>query len=219
MKLAHFPVARLGAMGLERRALALWLDALLKTALVIKYDPTCVTEKSATRLELSPSGEQPQPSPHFFEGQNATGGWHFDAANSRIASPEVRVRVSQSSRERSRHDKCWALGANLSFSAAGRASGRRQACAHGPGYSDGTPTRSGVRPPVVGQPPKVDRVRQDLTPARHSSAAPRADQACGRAHERPDARQGVCRAGDQGGRGAGAPAHRTRSGAWRRASL
>jgi hypothetical protein len=21
-----------------------------------------------------------QPSPHFFEGQNATGGWHFDAA-------------------------------------------------------------------------------------------------------------------------------------------
>ena len=23
----------------------------------------------------------PQPSPHFFEGQNATGGWHFDAAS------------------------------------------------------------------------------------------------------------------------------------------
>ena len=34
-----------------------------------------------------------------------------------------------------------------------------------------------VNLPVVGHPPKVDRVRQDLAPARHSSAAPRADQA------------------------------------------
>ena len=50
--------AYLGAMGLERRALALWLDSLLKTALVINYDPTCLIEESATQLELSPSGEQ-----------------------------------------------------------------------------------------------------------------------------------------------------------------
>ena len=40
--------------------------------------------------------------PSFFRGPNATGGWHFDAA-SLVSSPEVRVRVSQSSRERSRH--------------------------------------------------------------------------------------------------------------------
>ena len=37
-------------------------------------------------------------------------------------------------------------GASLSFSAAGRASGAEQVCAYGPVYSDGTPTRSGVRP-------------------------------------------------------------------------
>jgi GTPase SAR1 family protein len=45
------------AMGFERRAVALWLDALLKKSLVINYDPTCIDEESATQLEISPSGE------------------------------------------------------------------------------------------------------------------------------------------------------------------
>lgn len=52
------------AMGIERRAISLWLDALLKKALVLNYDPTCTSEASATQLELSPAGEQ-----HLFWGQ------------------------------------------------------------------------------------------------------------------------------------------------------
>lgn len=51
------------AMGLERRAVSLWLEALLKHALVLNYDPTCTTEASATQLEISPSGEL-----HLFWG-------------------------------------------------------------------------------------------------------------------------------------------------------
>ncbi len=45
------------AMGLERRAVHLWLDALLKKALVLNYDPTKIEAKSATQLEISPSGD------------------------------------------------------------------------------------------------------------------------------------------------------------------
>jgi hypothetical protein len=45
------------AMGLERRAVHLWLDALLKKALVLNYDPTKIDAESATQLEISPSGE------------------------------------------------------------------------------------------------------------------------------------------------------------------
>ncbi|MGA8613394.1 MAG: AAA family ATPase [Xanthobacteraceae bacterium] len=46
------------AMGFERRAISLWLDALLKSALIVNYDPTCVSDATATRLEVSPSGDQ-----------------------------------------------------------------------------------------------------------------------------------------------------------------
>ena len=52
------------AMGIDRRAVALWLDSLLKTALVINYDPTCVDEETATQLEISPAGEL-----HLFWGR------------------------------------------------------------------------------------------------------------------------------------------------------
>ena len=52
------------AMGFERRAVALWLDALLKRALLFNYDPTCVDEQRATQLELSPTGDL-----HLFWGQ------------------------------------------------------------------------------------------------------------------------------------------------------
>ena len=50
-------------MGFERRAVALWLDALLKRALLFNYDPTCVDEQHATQLEISPTGEL-----HLFWG-------------------------------------------------------------------------------------------------------------------------------------------------------
>jgi hypothetical protein len=56
-------VGYLCGMGLERRAISLWLDALLKRALVLNYDPTCIDESSATRLEISPTGEL-----HLFWG-------------------------------------------------------------------------------------------------------------------------------------------------------
>ncbi|HLO99541.1 MAG TPA: AAA family ATPase, partial [Fimbriimonas sp.] len=50
-------------MGFERRVVTLWLDALLKRALLFNYDPTCVDEQNATQLEISPSGEL-----HLFWG-------------------------------------------------------------------------------------------------------------------------------------------------------
>jgi hypothetical protein len=52
------------AMGFERRAVALWLDALLKRALLFNYDPTCVDEQNATQLEISSTGEL-----HLYWGQ------------------------------------------------------------------------------------------------------------------------------------------------------
>lgn len=45
------------AMGFDRRAVDLWLDALLKKALVLNYDPTKTDAEAATQLETSPSGE------------------------------------------------------------------------------------------------------------------------------------------------------------------
>ena len=50
-------VAYMCGMGFERRVIALWIDALLKRALLFNYDPTCVDEPNATQLEISPSGE------------------------------------------------------------------------------------------------------------------------------------------------------------------
>lgn len=52
------------AMGFERRAIALWLDALLKKSLVVNYDPTCIDEVNASKLEVSPAGEL-----HLFWGR------------------------------------------------------------------------------------------------------------------------------------------------------
>jgi hypothetical protein len=58
-------VGYLLAMGIERRAIGLWFDALLKRALVLNYDPTCVDEATATRIEISPTGEL-----HLFWGSS-----------------------------------------------------------------------------------------------------------------------------------------------------
>ncbi len=52
------------AMGFERRAVALWLDTLLKRALRFNYDPACLNEESATQLEISSTGEW-----HLYWGQ------------------------------------------------------------------------------------------------------------------------------------------------------
>jgi len=60
------------AMGFERRAVALWLDAMLKRALVFNYDPTCVDEQTATQLEIAPTGEL-----HLFWGR---GGYEYLSA-------------------------------------------------------------------------------------------------------------------------------------------
>ena len=50
-----------------------------------------------------------QLSPHFFEGQNSTGGWRVAATNSRITSSKARVRGSELPRKRSRHAQCRTL--------------------------------------------------------------------------------------------------------------
>lgn len=68
--------AYLLAMGIERRAISLWLDALLKTVLVINYDPTCTDESAATQLEISPAGEQ-----HLFWG---TGNYDYVEAMAEV---------------------------------------------------------------------------------------------------------------------------------------
>jgi len=47
----------LANMGVEPRAIKLWLDVMLKKALVFNYDPTCVDEQSATQIELAPAGD------------------------------------------------------------------------------------------------------------------------------------------------------------------
>jgi energy-coupling factor transporter ATP-binding protein EcfA2 len=62
-------LAYMCGMGFERRVVALWLDALLKRALLFNYDPTCVDEQHATQLEISPTGEL-----HLFWG---CGGYEY----------------------------------------------------------------------------------------------------------------------------------------------
>lgn len=45
-------------MNIEPRAVTLWLDVLLKTGLVLNYDPTVESVEQATRIEISPSGKR-----------------------------------------------------------------------------------------------------------------------------------------------------------------
>jgi len=46
------------AMGFERRVVSRWLDAMLRTALCWNYDPTVNDVSKATKMELSPSGNE-----------------------------------------------------------------------------------------------------------------------------------------------------------------
>jgi len=45
------------ALQVEPIAVKLWLDVLLKKALVFNYDPTCMDEQSASKIEISPAGD------------------------------------------------------------------------------------------------------------------------------------------------------------------
>lgn len=49
-------VAMATTMSIDERATRVWLDKLLKTGLILNYDPTILDIDSATRLELSPAG-------------------------------------------------------------------------------------------------------------------------------------------------------------------
>lgn len=51
-------VAYCTGMNIENRAVLLWLDAMLKTGLILNYDPTVDSISDATQIEISPSGRQ-----------------------------------------------------------------------------------------------------------------------------------------------------------------
>lgn len=51
-------VAYFTGMNIENRAVLLWLDAMLKTGLLLNYDPTVQDIADATRVEISPAGRQ-----------------------------------------------------------------------------------------------------------------------------------------------------------------
>lgn len=45
-------------MNIEDRAVLLWLDALLKTGLMLNYDPTVLDVSTTSKVEISPAGRQ-----------------------------------------------------------------------------------------------------------------------------------------------------------------
>ena len=50
--------AYFAGMGVENRAVRLWLNELLKTGLVLDYDPTTSSVESSRQVEISPAGRQ-----------------------------------------------------------------------------------------------------------------------------------------------------------------
>lgn len=65
-------------MNIEDRAVLLWLDALLKTGLMLNYDPTVIDIRSDSRVEISPAGRQ-----HLFW---ATGSNEYISAMSQVTT-------------------------------------------------------------------------------------------------------------------------------------
>lgn len=57
-------VAYFAGMNIENRAVLLWLDELLKTGLILNYDPTVQEIDHASQVEISPAGKQ-----HLFWSQ------------------------------------------------------------------------------------------------------------------------------------------------------
>ena len=57
-------VAYFAGMDVENRAVLLWLDEMLKTGLILNYDPTVQESDHASQVEISPAGKQ-----HLFWAQ------------------------------------------------------------------------------------------------------------------------------------------------------
>lgn len=51
-------LAYFSGMNIEDRAVLLWLDTMLKTGLLLNYDPTVLDVSTTSRVEISPSGRQ-----------------------------------------------------------------------------------------------------------------------------------------------------------------
>lgn len=51
-------IAYATGMGIESRAAELWLDVMLKTGLILNYDPTIDQIEAASRIEISPAGRR-----------------------------------------------------------------------------------------------------------------------------------------------------------------
>jgi hypothetical protein len=51
-------LAYFSGMNIEDRAILLWLDVMLKSGLILNYDPTVLTIGEASLVEISPAGRQ-----------------------------------------------------------------------------------------------------------------------------------------------------------------
>ena len=87
-------LAYFSGMNIEDRAVLLWLDAMLKSGLVLNYDPTVEDINQASTLEISPAGGQ-----HFFWG---TGSYQYLAAMADVTpllSESTFVELSERNRQ------------------------------------------------------------------------------------------------------------------------
>lgn len=87
-------VAYFTGMNIENRAVLLWLDAMLKTGLLLNYDPTVQDIAHATRVEISPAGHQ-----HLYW---ATGNTEYVSAmadTTRLLTPATYHEMKQHPRE------------------------------------------------------------------------------------------------------------------------
>jgi hypothetical protein len=78
------------AMGFERRVVANWVDAMLRTGLCWNYDPTVNDISKATRIEISPSGNV-----HLMWATNDVDFLHAMLHVTPIRSAEVFDKLSQ----------------------------------------------------------------------------------------------------------------------------
>lgn len=89
-------LAYFSGMNIEDRAVLLWLDALLKSGLLLNYDPTVEDIHKASTLEISPAGRQ-----HFYW---ATGSYQYLAAMADV-TPLLSEATFTELSDRARQDK------------------------------------------------------------------------------------------------------------------
>ena len=89
-------LAYFSGMNIEDRAVLLWLDALLKTGLMLNYDPTMLEIDEASLVEISPSGRQ-----HYFW---ATGSHEYFSAMSQV-TPLLSESTFMEMRDQSRESR------------------------------------------------------------------------------------------------------------------